>query len=564
MKRSVHLACVSVLIALGAAPLYGAASGSVSGLVRNSTGVPQIGAVVELLRPDLSIVASVYTDEDGHFAFPAVMPGRYALKAMAMSFLPSLRENVRVRTGTVVDLTLNTLYEAIQWLPSKPRSRDAQKDDWKWTLRSAANRPLLRWLEDGPLVVVSDGSGSRKLKARLMATGEAGTFGEDGQRISASLEDTPTGSRDLLARVDFAPDSGAGMESMLGFRQDLGFAGSVQSIASVAVHPDVSTGSAGGFEEAAVRSSETMNFGPAIQAEAGATEVVAHLGGDSPTTMTAALPYASVNWSDGTSTVGLRFATFVPGPEAADPSQPTAWLPRFSAREGSLALERGTHQEISWERQTDTTGMSVVIYSDHVDNPVVEAVSRLAAGSPPAAPVETGALVDRASSLLNAAGPDFSAAGVQATVERRLPGGNDIRLSYSNGSALVLPATPQPVSVAQIVSAAHPRHAQTYTLSLSGTLDGTRTRWRASYRWQPDTTVTSVAPFAANDDGPYLNVYVRQPIRLRGDGMTGFEALVDVSNLLAEGYHPYLLPDGSLLIFAQGQRAVRGGVAFTF
>ena len=80
---------------------------------------------------------------------------------MGPSFLPALRENVRVRGGTVVNLTLNTLYEVIQWLPAQPRAGNSQKDDWAWTLRSAANRPLLRWLEDGPLVVVTDGSGAQ-------------------------------------------------------------------------------------------------------------------------------------------------------------------------------------------------------------------------------------------------------------------------------------------------------------------------------------------------------------------------------------------------------------------
>ena len=82
---------------------------------------------------------------------------------------------------------------------------------------------LLRWLEDGPLVVVSDRSGkSPRLKARLLATGQQGSFGESGERVSATLEETPSNSRELLAQVDFDPDSNAGMESMLGFRQDLG------------------------------------------------------------------------------------------------------------------------------------------------------------------------------------------------------------------------------------------------------------------------------------------------------------------------------------------------------
>ena len=55
-----------------------------------------------------------------------------------------------------------------------------------------------------------------------------------------------------------------------------------------------------------------------------------------------------------------------------------------------------------------------------------------------------------------------------------------------------------------------------------------------------------------------------QPIHLRRDGSGGFEAVLDVRNLLAQGYRPYLLSDGSLLIFAQDQRAIRAGLAFNF
>ena len=162
-----------MLIAFAVAPAYGATSASVSGLVRDSAGVPQIGAQVQLLRPDLIVVASVYTNSQGRFKIPYVIPGHYSVKAIGMSYLPSLRENVRVHTATIVNLTLNTLYEVMQWLPAEPRNGNSQKDDWAWTLRSAANRPLLRWLEDGPLVVVSDGTGAApKLKARLMATGQ--------------------------------------------------------------------------------------------------------------------------------------------------------------------------------------------------------------------------------------------------------------------------------------------------------------------------------------------------------------------------------------------------------
>ncbi len=552
-----------MLIALGAAPVCGAASASVSGMVRDSAGVPQISAEVQLLRPDLTVVASAYTDGQGRFKISAVLPGRYALKAMAMSYLPSLRENVRVRTGTVVNLTLNTLYEVMQWLPAEPRSGNSQEDDWAWTLRSAANRPLLRWLEDGPLVVVSDGTGAApKLKARLMATGQAGTFGESGERFSATVEDTPSNSRELLARVDFAPDTNAGMESMLGFRQDLGFSGSVQSVAAVAIHPEIG-GPDGevGLDEAAIRTWETLHLGDEFNAEVGSTAVVARFADQSSDTVFAALPDASVDWRDGNSSIGYRVATMLPRQTQGDESQASAWLPEFSVREGGLVLERGLHQEIRWQRNTDRSGLTVQVFADNLKNPVIEAMSHFASGD---SGVSAVTLFDSESGLLRVAGPGFSSQGIVASVERRLPGGNQVRLSYANGNALVMPALPQSAGIAQMLRAAHSRRAQTYSIALSGTLDGTGTHWRASYRWQPEDTVTGVAPYAINAAEPYLNLHVRQPIHLSRDSSTGIEALLDVRNLLAEGYRPYLLNDGSMLVFAQQQRGIRGGLAFTF
>ena len=567
MKHRIHLACLTALIALGSASIPGAAA-SVSGVVCSSAGVPQIGAVVQLLRPDLSVVASVYTNSTGHFVIASVVPGHYSLKAMGPSFLPSLRENVRVRlhSSAVVNLTLNTLYEVMQWLPAQPRTARDQEDDWVWTLRSAANRPLLRWLEDGPLVVVSEGPGKPpKLKARLMATGQAGSFGEDGERISTTVEETPSGSRELLARVDFSPETNAGMESMLGFRQDLGLSGSVQSVAAVAVHPAITAGAAQGLNEAAIRTTQTMHLGDTVQAEVGSTQVFARFATQSPNTAFTSLPFASVGWHGGNTTIRYRMSTLMPNPEAIDESEPEAWLPAISTRGGDLVVERGFHQEIGWERSTDASGISVQVYADNVKNPVVEAMGNFASASGDAgAPVASAVLFDNLSGLFHTAGPNYSSAGVQASVERQLPGGNRIRLSYANGEALVLAPQAQPASMNEVLAGLQPRHAQMYSLSLSGTIDGTRTHWRATYRWQPENTVTEVAPFALNADAPFLNLHFRQPIRLRRDNACGFEALVDVQNLLAQGYRPYLLSDGSLLLFAQDQRGFRGGLAFTF
>jgi hypothetical protein len=561
MIRRPQFALFAVLILLGSVPLHGAAPGSVSGLVRDSAGVPQIGAQVQLLRPDLSVIASVYTDATGHFTIPSVLPGRYAIKAMGAWFLPSLRENVRVHSNTVVNLTLNSLYEAMQWLPAEPRAGNAQKDDWAWTLRSAANRPLLRWLEDGPLVVVSEGSGVHpKLKARLVASGQEGAFGESGERITAAVEETPSNSRELLARVDFAPGTNAGMESMLGFRQDLGFAGSVQSVAAVALHPEMAAGGSTGLDEAAIRSWETIHLGDEFDAEVGSNQVLARLSGISPDTVATMLPFASVGWRNDNSSIRYRVTTFLPAAAGDEDTEARSWLPAISAPDGNLAIEHGLDQELAWERTTDLSGVAVLVYADRIDNPVIEAMSRFADGNSTSAAV----LLDPISGLLHAAGPEFSTAGVAATFEHRLPRGNHLRLSYASGNALVLPSSLQPASLVQVLAGARPRLTQTYSLSLSGTLDGSGTRWRASYRWQPEETVTQVAPFIANAAEPYLNIHFRQPFHLSRNGSGGFEAIIDLRNLLAQGYRPYLLSDGSLLIFAQDQRSIHAGLAFNF
>jgi hypothetical protein len=554
MMRRLHLVSLIALFVVASSPLLAAMPGSVSGVVRDSSGVPQIGAVVQLLRPDMSVIAAVYTTSKGAYSFNDILPGKYAVKAMGASFLPSLRENVRVRTNTVVNLTLNTLYEVMQWLPAEPRAANASRDDWEWTLRSAANRPLLRWLEDGPLVVVSDRPGGHpKLKARLIATGQDGTFGESGERFTASVEDTPSNSRELLARVDFAPDTDAGMESMLGFRQDLGFAGSVESMAAISIHPVIEGSGGEGLDEAAMRGAETIHLGDEFEIDAGAQQVMARFSQNSPNTILATLPFATIAWHGGNSTVSYRMAS-APSGMNQNESQAGFYLPLISMRDGQLALERGLHQEIGWERRTDASGVSFLVYSDDVQNPVIEASGRGAASS--------AVLSDPMSGLMRGAGQNYASAGVMAAVEHRMTGGNRIRVSYANGDALVMPALVHPTALSQLFSAARPRHAQMYSISLSGTLEGTGTRWRASYRWQPADTVTPIAPYSIGAIEPYLNLHLRQPVSTHREGLN-VEALLDVNNLLAEGYRPYLV-NGGMVVFAQDQRSVGAGVAFTF
>jgi hypothetical protein len=70
-----------------------------------------MGAVVELMAADATVVARVYTNMRGGYAFDHVLPGIYQVKATGDSFLPTLREGLqlRARSKIIVNLTQHAL-----------------------------------------------------------------------------------------------------------------------------------------------------------------------------------------------------------------------------------------------------------------------------------------------------------------------------------------------------------------------------------------------------------------------------------------------------------------------
>jgi hypothetical protein len=92
----------------------------------------------------------------------------------------------------------------------------------------------------------------------------------------------------------------------------------------------------------------------------------------------------------------------------------------------------------------------------------------------------------------------------------------------------------------------------------------TGTKLCAAYRWQPRHLVTAVGPYDALGDQAYLSFYLRQAVRWGDMLPPGLEATIDVTNLLAEGYQPFLSADGRTLFLAQTPRTIQGGLSFTF
>jgi hypothetical protein len=58
----------------------------VSGVVRDSQGIPQMGAMVQAIGADAAVVATAFTDIHGKYLLGDIEPGSYQIKATAAMF----------------------------------------------------------------------------------------------------------------------------------------------------------------------------------------------------------------------------------------------------------------------------------------------------------------------------------------------------------------------------------------------------------------------------------------------------------------------------------------------
>src|SRR5258707_2527302 len=202
----------SAAVAAWSGTTSGAISGVIAGYVRDGNGTPQMGAVVEILGSAAQAL-KVFTDDRGFYSVASLLPGTYSIKVSAPSFLPTLREKLGVRAGAklMVNVTLTTLLEAIQLVPLRSPADD---DDWKWTLRSVANRPILRVLEDGTTVVAQSGesAGDHNLKGSLsfLAGSPGQGFGSPDMSAGFAVERSllSSGTVRLNGNVGYGADGG--------------------------------------------------------------------------------------------------------------------------------------------------------------------------------------------------------------------------------------------------------------------------------------------------------------------------------------------------------------------
>ncbi|MGA2414088.1 MAG: carboxypeptidase-like regulatory domain-containing protein [Candidatus Sulfotelmatobacter sp.] len=543
--------------------------GAISGYVRDASGTPQMGAVVEVIGTAARTL-TVFTDGAGFYYASDLLPGLYSVKVSAPSFLPAWRDKIGLHAGaaTHLNITLNTLLNSMNVGPARGSSDD---DDWKWTLRSVANRPVLRVFDDpsvdDPGVYAHSQSPENQdhdLKASLsfLAGSDAVGYGS-GSDMNTAFS---------VQRSIFSADR-VGLTGNVGYGDGLPVAalrasyshilpdGSGPSMA-VTVHrfapsdPNLHNAS---LQALAVSAGDDFAVGDVVELRFGSElQTIQFLG-----RVTAFRPYGSLDAHISPNTVvGYAYSTSRPNTRAekgfdSTPSDLSETDPRVSLANFSTQVESAHHQELNVSHRSGKNNMQLAVFSDRVDNTALLGTGEVTAAGGYLLP-------DVNSGTFTYAGDTLRSRGLRVVLERKFSSDLSATLDYAYGGVLDLgKADVELQNAAQYIGAQH-RHA--VTAKLSGTLPHTHTRWITSYRWMNGGGLTPVDMFNASpgQSDPYLNVFIRQPVPTLGFLPAHMEAIIDLHNLLAQGYVPVLGQDGQTVYLVQSARAVRAGVTINF
>lgn len=572
-RPQVKIALLSLILLTAACRVAMGQGAAISGVVRDAQGVAQLGALVQVIAADSAMAGTAFTDLHGRYFIPHLPPGSYQVTASAALFVPAMRGNLQLRSGAqaVVNLTLNTLFESAAWLPAERRKADEPTDDWKWTLRSAANRPILRLASDGEVIAVSSSAaestkGAERVRAEMTA-GDGG-FGSNGIHNVFALDKVLDDGAGLTLHTDIGtplgPTSvGPSTEIATGYGMRLGMGGAARTVLSYQSHPEM-MGPDGslGLQSIQVASAQQMQLGDTVDVEAGGTVYVVRTSGYA----SGSRPFLRVMaHPTGTWKMGYRMATSQDLQSFAGLDTVKQGLPVATIYHGKVQTEDGLHQEFVVGRSTGRGLVQVAYYRDSLSRVAVAGGGALSAAdiSETGQGDSSGIIADSTTGNFRFLGDGYKTQGLHLTVSEPLTQNMWIAVEYGTGAGLsekdgvVLTLPTMAASLA-------PRSAQTATVALRGRVIRSGTTVRAAYRWQPTRLVTAVDPYAPFSDQAYLSCYLRQALRLGNLLPPGLDATIDVTNLLAQGYRPFLSDDGQTLFLAQAPRTIQAGLAFTF
>ncbi len=552
------LSCFAAVLVLGLPGWAATRTSSLSGIIRTSEGTPQMGAVVEIFA-SATRTLTAFTDGNGYYSVSGLRPGIYNLRVSAPSFLPAFREHVDLRLGvaSVVNLTLSTIFETFNVVP---RTDSTQTDDWQWTLRSVARRPILR---------VVDPQATAERRDPVMKGGVSFVAGSDSQGYGGSSDAITQFSfeRSVLSSGTFVFDGNVGygetspsavLRARYSQTLDNGSTPEISFTARRLAPPDPAQRGVA-LNTFSLRVADSMELADVIELKFGSElQTLQFIRRTS-----ALLPFGSAEVHLSPNTVAAyRYASSAPASGLASerealPIEPMQIGPRISVNGFAPELQRGAHHELSVAHRAGKNNMMLAVYRDRLRDPALTGV-----GTPQ---TDSGqVLADPYSATFTYQGADYRANGVRAVYERKFADGYEATFDYAYGGVLEFDQLPASLESSRDAMHTTMRHA--VAAGLSGILPSTKTKWSASYKWTNGHALTPVDLFNASpgQTDPFLNVVLRQPIPRMGLLPAHMEALLDLHNLLAEGYVPVMGQDHRTVYLVQSARSVRGGVAITF
>jgi carboxypeptidase family protein len=543
-------------------------SGKLTGVVRDLTGTPQMGASVEVLSEAPGAVPSqgFLTNTQGIFRGDKLAPGLYTIRVTLAGFLPTLQQHVRINPNltTLVRIEMESMFASLEQLRRQPSSAKSDADDWKWVLRSAAGtRPVLQWDETAaqmasgdysgpaPKVLMEFSDGARRPGSVSNVASAPGTAFAYDQKLGGS-------SRLLVAGQMSYDDTAAGGVATVWL--PTGTIGSGPHTAVVL--REASLGNTGvTFRGMRIDQGGTITLGDRILLKYGGEYLLVGLG----RSVSSVRPRLSAETKlGGAWRAGLIFASQPGAPNAMEMSgedlQSTLVraldeldaFPALMWRDGRPVLQGGWHEEAALERRVGEHG-KLQVAGFHEDNHHQAVFGR---GND--LPVQEY-FQDVFSNAFAYDGGSSSSWGGRVAFREKLNDDLEVTALYALAGAL----SPESAGDGSLREMLHMVPRQSVGVNVSTKLPHLGGRITAGYKWISGPAVTRVDSYGESlyQMDPYLHVSIRQQLPKFGPGR--WEAIADCDNLLAQGYVTMNTKDGQVAL-VPAFRTFRGGLSLQF
>lgn len=566
--------CLSLCVVSSRAQMK-AAPGKLAGVVNDTSGIPQMGATVQLISESAGALSAVdfLTNTQGIFRGDRVTPGFYTVRVTLAGFLPTLEQHVRVNphVTTVVRVELESMFASLDQLRRTPSASAVESDDWKWVLRSAsATRPVLQWVDsddDGTQTVANTNLDNQVLrpKARLEFT--------DGARRPGSASGVPSAPATAFAYDQKLGRSGrllmAGQMNYLDSSPGGGVAAIWLPTGSLGSGPhstlvirDAKLGPDGQiFRGVRMEQGGTLNLGEhakllysgeyvLVGLDKAATSLRPRLELDAKlsdswrgTVIFAEQPGGLGNLDPDASEAGAALAAAVSDLDS---------FPTLLFRNGSPVLEGGWHEEIAAQHKVGTHG-ELQVAAFHDDNSNVAIYGR--GGDLPSSDY----LQDYFSNAFAYDGGSLNSWGTRVALREKISDDIEITTVYAYAGALSPSDLAEGILRDMLKTSMHSSVGASVTTSVPRS----KTKVTAGYTWVNGTAVSRVDSYGQSlyQMDPYLHVGIRQALPKFGPGH--WQAIADCDNILAQGAVTLNTQDGRTML-VPSFRTFRGGLSVQF